>query len=407
MNFSLSWDEFDTAEETAAPTAKPVTAEKTQTLQTYIADLPTVGTANEQLALARLKSLDLDKGSKELELGARRINAEDKRMINSTSDVNQLIPFKYPWAWEKYNNQLANNWLPTEVNMAKDIAQWKSDKDLSADERKIIMRSLGFFATADTVVANNLVLSIYRHITAPECRQFLLRQAFEEAMHSHSYQHCIQSMGMDEGEVYNMYREIPSVAAKAAWGLKHTEDICDPSFKTGTTENDQKFLRNLVAYYCVLEGMFFYCGFAQILSMGRRGIMTGTSEQFQYILRDESAHLNFGIDVINQIVHENPHLWTPEFKQEIRLLILEGMCLEIAYARDTMPTGILGMNANQMEVYLKFIANRRLVQLGMEEEFLNVKNPFMWMSEMMDLRKEKNFFESRVTEYQATGLDFS
>jgi len=395
MNYALSWSDFDEPEVPTHATSSNVVAKQEGTVGEYIEDLAVAGTVNEQRAIERLKSLDLDKGSKELELGARRISAEDKRMINSTSDVNQLIPFKYPWAWDKYLAQLANNWMPTEVNMSKDVQQWKSDKELTQDERVIIMRSLGFFATADTVVANNLVLSIYRHITAPECRQFLLRQAFEEAMHSHSYQHCIQSMGMDEGEVYNMYREVPSVAAKAAWGLKHTEAICDPNFKTGTLETDQQFLRNLVAYYCVLEGMFFYCGFAQILSMGRRSKMPGTAEQFQYILRDESAHLNFGIDMINQIIHENPQLWTAEFKQEIRLIILEGMCLEVAYAKDTMPSGILGMNAAQMEMYLKFIANRRLVQLGLGEEFVGVKNPFMWMSEMMDLRKEKNFFETR------------
>ena len=246
-------------------------------------------------------------------------------------------------------------------------------------------------------------LGAYRQITAPECRQFLLHQAFEEAIHTHAYQYCIESLGMDEGEIFNMYHEIPSVAKKASWGLKYTRSISDPEFKTGTPETDRQFLRNLIAYYCVLEGIFFYCGFTQILSMGRRNKMTGTAEQFQYILRDESMHLNFGIDVINQIKIENPHLWDAAMKDEATQMILQGTQLEIEYARDTMPRGVLGMNAAMMEDYLKFIANRRLTQIGLKEEYPGATNPFPWMSEIMDLKKEKNFFETRVIEYQTGG----
>ena len=243
----------------------------------------------------------------------------------------------------------------------------------------------------------------HRLITNPEARQYLLRQAFEEAIHTHAYQYCIESLGMDEGEVFNMYREIPSVAKKATWSLSHTQHLADPSFNTGTVEADQALLRNLIGFYCVTEGIFFYCGFTQILSMGRRNKMTGVAEQFQYILRDESMHLNFGIDVINQIKLENPHLWTAEFKQEAIQMILEGTEIEIAYARDTMPRGVLGMNSSMMEEYLHFIANRRLTQLGLPEQFPGAQNPFPWMSEIMDLRKEKNFFETRVIEYQTGG----
>jgi ribonucleoside-diphosphate reductase beta chain len=208
---------------------------------------------------------------------------------------------------------------------------------------------------------------------------------------------------MDEGEIFNMYHEVPAVAAKATWAVKYTRELSDPTFRTGTPENDRKLLRNLIAYYCVLEGIFFYCGFTQILSMGRRNKMTGTAEQFQYILRDESMHVNFGIDVINQIKLENPHLWDAQMQAQARDMLLEGLALEVAYARDTMPRGVLGMNANMMEEYLQFIANRRLVQIGLPEQFPGVKNPFAWMSEIMDLKKEKNFFETRVTEYQTGG----
>ena len=361
------------------------------------------GSAAYEAAQQALESLDVAPGLEELEMGAERVQVDQKRMINCRADLNQLVPFKYEWAWTKYLDGCANHWMPQEINMTQDIALWRSNDGLSADERKIVMRNLGFFSTADSLVANNLVLSIYRLVTNPECRQYLLRQAFEEAIHTHAYQYCIESLGMDEGEIFNMYREIPAVAKKAAWALKYTQAIGNPQFQTGTTENDQELLQNLIAFYCVLEGLFFYCGFSQILSMGRRNKMTGVAEQFQYILRDESMHVNFGVDVINQIKNENPHLWTPEFQAKMTQMILEGLALEIEYARDTMPRGVLGMNAQMMEEYLKFITNRRLTQIGLSEQFPGVDNPFPWMSEIMDLRKEKNFFETRVTEYQVGG----
>ncbi len=354
-------------------------------------------------ASAALQELDVAPGLEELEMGAARLSVDEKAMINCRADLNQLVPFKYDWAWQKYLDGCANHWMPQEINMTADVATWKSADGLSEDERRIIMRSLGYFSTADSLVANNLVLALYRLITNPECRQYLLRQAFEEAIHTHAYQYCIESLGMDEGEVFNMYREVPSVAAKASWSLSHTHSLSDPTFKTGTPETDQELLRNLIGFYAVTEGIFFYCGFTQILSMGRRNKMTGVAEQFQYILRDESMHLNFGIDVINQIKLENPHLWTEAFQQEVVQMILEGTELEVQYARDTMPRGVLGMNAAIMEEYLHFIANRRLSQLGLPEQFKGAQNPFPWMSEIMDLRKEKNFFETRVIEYQTGG----
>ncbi len=378
----------------AAAVAAPVAAP---------AATPSMSADPLQQAIASLETLDVDSGLAELEESAQRVKVDDKRMINCRADLNQLVPFKYDWAWQKYLDGCANHWMPQEVNMNADIALWKGKTGLTDDERLIVKRSLGFFATADSLVANNLVLAVYRLITNPECRQYILRQAFEEAIHTHAYQYCIESLAMDEGEIFNMYHEVPSVAKKASWGLKYTRELSDPNFRTGTRETDQALLKNLIAYYCCLEGIFFYCGFTQILSMGRRNKMTGTSEQFQYILRDESMHLNFGIDMINQIKLENPQLWTDKMKEEATQMILQATQLEIEYARDTMPRGVLGMNAVMMEEYLQFIANRRLVQIGLPEQFKGVKNPFPWMSEIMDLRKEKNFFETRVTEYQTGG----
>ena len=342
-------------------------------------------------------------GLESLEMGAGRIRVDDKKIINCHADLNQLVPFKYDWAWKKYLDGCANHWMPQEVNMNADIQLWKDPKGLTEDERTIIKRNLGFFSTADSLVANNLVLAVYRHITNPECRQYLLRQAFEEALHTHAYQYVIESLGLDEGEVFNMYREVPAVARKTEWALPFTKHLADPEFHTGTPENDQKLLRELVAFYVIFEGIFFYVGFTQILSMGRRNKMTGTAEQFQYILRDESMHMNFGIDVINQIKIENPHLWTEEFKAEIVRMIREAVSLETQYAYDSMPRGILGLNAPMFEEYLQFIANRRCSQISLPEQYPGATNPFPWMSEVLDLKKEKNFFETRVTEYQTGG----
>src|ERR1700758_4027959 len=182
-------------------------------------------------------------GLEMLEMGAARIRVDDKRIINCRADLNQLVPFKYEWAWQKYLDACANHWMPQEISMSRDIALWKDPNGLSQDERMIIKRNLGFFSTADSLVANNLVLAVYRHITNPECRQYLLRQAFEEALHTHAYQYVIESLGLDEAEVFNMYRELPSVATKAAWAIPYTHSLGDKNFRTGTAENDQRLLR--------------------------------------------------------------------------------------------------------------------------------------------------------------------
>ena len=364
----LNWDEYGKEENPTPPLATEVKTEpasQSKELQSPKKDTDqekerstSVDNSNigegSRAAAARKAVNEIDEaaGNEELDemmANAGRVQVDQKMMINCKADLNQLVPFKYDWAWQKYLDGSANHWMPQEINMTNDIVLWKSEDGLTEDERMIVKRNLGFFSTADSLVANNLVLALYRLITNPECRQYILRQSLEEAIHTHAYQYCIESLGMDEGEIFNMYREVPCVARKASWGLKYTQEISDPDFKTGTEETDKQLLKNLIAFYCVLEGIFFYCGFTQILSMGRRNKMTGTAEQFQYILRDESMHVNFGIDVINQIKIENPHLWDEQMKSDAAQMILEGTELEIQYARDTMPRGVLGMNASMME----------------------------------------------------------
>lgn len=344
-----------------------------------------------------------------LQFAAARVRPEDRAVINGRADVNQLTPIKYRWAWEKYLASCANHWMPQEVDMGRDIALWRDPRGLTEDERHMVRRNLGFFVTADSLAANNIVLGTYRHITAPECRQFLLRQAFEEAIHTHAYQHIVQSLGLDEAEIFNAYREVPSIRDKDDFLIPFIDTLVDPAFKTGTVENDQKLLRSLVVFACLMEGLFFYVGFVQILALGRQNKMIGAAEQFQYILRDESMHCNFGIDLINTIKHECPHLWTGSFQTELLGLFRTAVDLESRYAEDTLPRGVLGLNAAMFKQYLRFIANRRASQIGLPQLYEKASiNPFPWMSEMLDLKKEVAFFERRNTEYQSGGaLDWN
>jgi len=332
---------------------------------------------------------------------SKRVSVDQKKLINcSKVDVNQLMPLKYTWAWEHYLNGCSNHWMPTEVPMGKDIETWKSKTALSDDERQVIMRNLGFFSTAESLVGNNIVLAIFKHVTNPEVRQYLLRQSFEEAIHTHTFHYIVESLALDQGEVFNMYNEVNSIHAKDQFEMTLTEDIMKPDFTTSTPEGAQKFLENLIGYYIIMEGIFFYSGFVMILSFHRQNKMTGIGEQFQYILRDETVHLNFGIDLINGIKEENPHLWTTEFQAHIIDLIRQAVELEVQYAQDCLPRGILGLTAPMFREYVQYVADRRLERIGLKPIYRS-KNPFPWMSETIDLNKEKNFFETRVNEYQS------
>jgi ribonucleoside-diphosphate reductase beta chain len=324
-----------------------------------------------------------------------------KRLINAgTVDVNQLMPLKYEWAWEHYLNGCRNHWQPQEVPMGRDIALWKSN-DLTEDERRVILRNLGFFSTAESLVANNIVLAIFKHVTNPECRQYLLRQAFEEAIHTHAFHYIVESLGLDGQSVFTMHREVNTISGKDEFDMVLTEAVLRPDFTTATPEGAQQFLENLIGYYVIMEGIFFYSGFAMMLSFHRQNRMTGIGQQFQYILRDESTHLNFGIDLINGIVAENPELWTGELKARMRERVDQAVELEIRYAEDCLPRGVLGLNATLFRDYVRYVADRRLERIGLTAHY-GAPNPFPWMNEAADLKKEKNFFETRVIEYQSS-----
>lgn len=327
----------------------------------------------------------------------------EKTILNAgTTDPNKILPMKYMWARNHYKNGIANNWVPDEVNMQKDVETWKNPEALTADERRLIMWNMGFFSTAESLTANNIVLSIYKHITNPECRQYLLRQAYEEAIHTDTFIYCCDSLMLNPEEVYNAYNEIPSIHNKDEFVINMTKSVMDPGFTTDTLENKQKFLHDLVGYYVIMEGIFFYAGFVMMLSFMRQNKMVGVGEQFQFILRDESVHLAFGTDLITTMIAENPEIWTVEMRATITENIKKAVELESEYARDCLPRGILGLNADAVVQYVQYVADRRLERIGLDKVY-DVENPFPWMSEIMDLRKEKNFFETRVTEYQSGG----
>ena len=329
---------------------------------------------------------------------------KDKRILNSSAtDPNKILPMKYQWARKHYKTGVANNWVPEEVNMQKDVETWKNPEGLSEDERRLILWNMGFFSTAESLTANNIVLILYRHITNPECRQYLLRQAYEEAVHTDTFIYSCDTLGLDPDKIYTMYASIPSIKAKDEFVVEMTRSIIDPSFSTQGTENIQRFVHDLVGFYVIMEGIFFYAGFVMMLSFLRQNRMVGVGEQFQFILRDESVHLAFGTDLINTIVDENPEIWTPEFKEKLTANIKRAVELEDEYTKDCLPRGIMGLNAEGIRQYIEYIADRRLERIRLPKVY-GAENPFPWMSEIMDLRKEKNFFETRVTEYKTGGL---
>lgn len=335
--------------------------------------------------------------------GDKPVNINNRRIINGKdADVIQLYPMKHTFAWDAYSVGNANHWLPTEISMQKDIEQWRSKDVLTDDERQAFETVLGFFTTGDSIAANNVALAFYKHITSPECRMYILRQAYEEAIHTHAYQYIVESLAMDESRIFNMYRQVDAIYNKDSFVLNFNEGIFDDNFKTGTFENDQKFLENIVVFSLILEGIFFYSSFAVMFGFQRQGKLTGAAEQIQYIMRDESQHLNFGINLINTIKEEQPELWTPEFQEKMIGHIKRAVGLEYTFATELFPRGIFGMNADGFKQYIEHIADRRLEAVGLPVQY-GVENPFPWMSEAIDLSKEKNFFETRVTEYKTGG----
>lgn len=319
---------------------------------------------------------------------------------NIKTDPNKILPIKYKWARDYYKSGHANDWSPDEIAMQMDIEQWKSSTVLTEDERRLILWNLGFFSTAESLTANNIVLALYKHITDPACRQYMCRQVFEEAIHTDTFIYCCDSLGLDPEEIYTMYQTIPTIKEKDEFVVNLTKNVMDPNFDA--TKDVAGLLHDLIGYYVIMEGIYFYAGFAMMLALKRQKKMVGIGEQFEFIMRDESVHLAFGCDLINTIKAEHPKVWTETFCDDIIQLILKSVELEKAYAYDACPKGLLGINASQFGNYVEYIADRRLERIGLSKQF-GTPNPFPWMSQSTDLAKEKNFFETRVTDYQSSG----
>lgn len=322
-------------------------------------------------------------------------------LSNTKTDPNKLLPMKYPWAWDHYKTGLSNNWMPEEVPMQNDVETWKSDR-LSETERKTILYNLGFFSTAESLTANNLVLALYQHITDPGCRLYLIRQAMEEAVHSHMFVHCCDTFGLDPDVIYDMYNTIPCIREKDQFVINLTQTIFDKNFEIKSDHDVRLLLKDLIGFYVIMEGIFFYGGFAMMLALKRKNIMVGMGEQFNFTLRDESTHLSFGNMVIETIRNENPNAWTTDFELEVRGLVGDAVELETKYIKECCPKTFAGISTNSYIEYIKFIADKRLERLGMKNLF-SVKNPLPWMSQSINTLKEQNFFETRVTEYKGAG----
>ena len=314
--------------------------------------------------------------------------------------VNQILPHKHPEVWDMFLKGVANNWSPAEVNMGNDIKQWKAD-ELSSDEKLLVKRCLGFFAGSESLVANNLLLTVAKWVTDAECRQYILRQAYEESLHNWTVVTCCDAFGLKESEVFEAYINIPSIKAKDDFLMQITTDVNRNDFSTKTLDGKREFLRNLISYYIVCEGTFFFSGFAMLLALGRQNKLVGLSDQIRYTLKDESLHIKFGTYLINAIKEQYPSLWTKKFVEETTQHIIKAVELEVKYAHDVLPRGILGLNADMFVDYMQYIGNRRLEGIGIDFRFDSDQNPFPWLSEIVDTGAMTNFFERKVKNYQS------
>lgn len=316
----------------------------------------------------------------------------------NSEGVNQILPHVNKWAWDLYRKGKNNHWNPEEVPMNTDIQNWTNGK-LTEAEKMVAKRCLGFFAGSESLVGNNLV-TMFKHITDPECRQYMARQIWEECLHNDTVVYICDSLKLDLDEVYRAYANIPSIKAKDDFLMRVTSTI-NKNIDINTIDGKRSVTRAAFLYWIVCEGTFFFSGFAMLLAMKAK--IPGIGEQIEYTLRDESLHIQFGTALIAKIKEQYPEVWNTEFENELVEYIKEAVQLEINYAKDVLSQGVLGLNASMFIDYMHYIGNRRLEAVGIKYRFAGDKNPFDFLSEVQDLLKCKNFFETRVTEYQSAG----
>ncbi|MEV0622050.1 ribonucleotide-diphosphate reductase subunit beta [Nonomuraea sp. NPDC050404] len=308
-----------------------------------------------------------------------------------------LRPMRYPLFFDRYRDAIKNTWTVEEVDLHSDL---KDLQKLSAAERHLVSRLVAFFATGDTIVANNLVLNLYQHINAPEARLYLSRQLFEEAVHVQFYLNLLDTYVPDEQERFEAFaavENIPSIRRKAEFCFKWIDSI-DELKQLQTRDDRRAFLLNLICFAACIEGLFFYGAFAYVYFLRSRGLLNGLASGTNWVFRDESMHMAFAFDVVDVVRQEEPDLFDDELAGQVREMLAEAVDCEAQFAEDLLGQGVPGMSTADMRAYLEHVADRRLAQLGIEPLY-GSKNPFAFM-ELQDVQELSNFFERRVSAYQ-------
>lgn len=324
--------------------------------------------------------------------------------IPSPEDVN-LHPIRYQWAYDLYQQAVRNTWFPHEIALKEDLADWEQ---MTEDEKHAVKFVMAFFNPGELIVNRVLALGVYPYLKSPECHLYLAKQMWEEANHCVAFEYVLETFPFDRETIYQTHLEVPSMQAKEAYIMRYLKKMTDDRLDIESVEGKKDFIRNLVAYNIVMEGTWFYSGFMVALSFRQRNQLRNFGSMINWVIRDESLHLKFGINLVHSILEENSELLTEEFAEEIRNIIIEGVELENAYNKDLFPNGILGLNADYVNQYVQYVADRRLEELGLEKHY-GVTNPAKWMSTATDVFELVNFFESQNTSYEvdssASGAD--
>ena len=340
------------------------------------------------------RSFVLDRTRAEAALAAKRVVGGRETMTFN------LLPLRYGWAYELYRTMKANHWEPEDIQMARDIEQWRDPQALSEIDRWIVRMGIGYFSAAEGIVGDNIIHAVRELMTASELKLVLGRHAHEENIHADSLLYMIASLGIDPHECEAMFADIPTIAAKNRFvtevsrELRRDLDMTDAHAK-------RLLAKNLFVFGQCMEGTQFYGLFGMILSLYRQGKLTGIGTMFRYTLRDESNHIELLRRLLLELVEENPEVWTAAFRAELRELMREAVALEQGFIADCLPVEGVGLSREDFAQYIDYIADRRLTGCGLDPlSDQPVENPLPWLAELMDVRKEQNFFEGRVTEYQ-------
>jgi ribonucleoside-diphosphate reductase beta chain len=316
----------------------------------------------------------------------------------SPEDVN-LHPIRYQWAYDLYNQAVRNTWFPHEIALKEDLEDFEK---MTEDEKHAVEFIMSFFNPAELIVNRTLALGVYPYLKSPETHLYIAKQMWEEANHCVAFEYVLETFPFDRNKVYSTHLEVPSMKAKEAYIMRYLKRMTEERLDIETVDGKKDFIKNLVAYNIVMEGIWFYSGFMVMLSFRQRNQLRNFGSMINWVLRDESLHLKFGINLVHNILEENPELLTEEFAAEIRNIIIEGVDLETAYNKDLFPNGILGLNADYVNQYVQYVADRRLAELGMPK-YYNATNPAKWMSTATDVFELVNFFEQQNTSYEVDG----